>query len=158
MCQSEVIKDSQLSFTPTLIIEVIAALLGCFGFLFKIFIVDPILAQKKEIQGISSSLTFYAWAIASPNHPDIDKDKTVALKERSVAADILCKHSADLRAISGKIPLYNLWPIRKYVIKHSNILEACQKLMGLSNSVVTGHSSINKEDVAILRKLLGIES
>jgi len=138
-------------------ILIITALIGSIGFLIKMFIIDPILAQKKEITSISSSLDYYAWAIASPNHPDIDRDKIVAFEERSVASNILRKHGSDLKAITKNIPLYNSWPICKYTIKYHNILEACEKLTGLSNSVITGNSSENKEDVATLRKLLRIE-
>ena len=138
-------------------IVIITAIIGSIGFLINMFIVNPILAQKKEIISISSSLDYYAWAIASPNHPDIDRDKIVAFKERSIASDILRKHGSDLKAITKNIFLYNSWPICKYTIKYQNIIEACRKLTGLSNSVITGISSENKEDVATLRKLLRIE-
>ena len=137
-------------------ILIITALIGSIGFLINMFIIDPILTQKKEITRISSSLDYYAWAIAYPNYPDIDRDKIVAFEERSVASNILRKHGSDLKSFTESIPLYNSWPICKFTIEYQNVLKACEKLTGLSNSVITGISSENKEDVAELRKLLRI--
>jgi hypothetical protein len=119
------------------------------GQLVSKFMIEPTQELKKLLGDIRYSLVFYAREIHTPVEGD---------KERcDKAAEVLRKHSSDLRSKVAAVPCYNgiarvtfgFIPVR------TSALEAAKRLMALSNSVHKPDRTRNWDIETVIYRLLG---
>lgn len=115
----------------------------------KKLVIDPIREYREVRKKISQDLVNYANVITNPGSPNQSR-----IDE---AHRVLRDDASKLKSVVDNIPSYDLWAKLRFVPSREDVVEAREKLIGLSNSVESGDPLRNHEMVQDVKSALGLE-
>ena len=116
------------------------------------FFIEPILAQRRVIGELASSIIFYSNWIANPGSDDSDKRLQISEELRKYASNLMAKTKA--------IPFYLLFEKIHFVIEFESIKKLSDNLIYLSNTPLkeSTHSDLKNNNILnLIKRELGIE-
>lgn len=136
-----------MSVFLTIISGVFVYILG--QFVHKL-IIEPWQKQKECVANIAYHLIFYANVYSSPGVGKEERNEEASIEARKLAAE--------LTATTYHIPAYSLFARIKIFPKESDIMNARNQLIGLSNCTKSGNPENNYERENKIKKLLRIKA
>jgi hypothetical protein len=112
------------------------------------FFIEPFFEHRKLIGEIADALIYYANVYGNPGtcSEEVGKEASQSLRQKASL----------LRARTYAVPWYNFFVLLRLAPHRKSIEEAASNLIGLSNSVYRGDSSVNDERQKKIREALSL--